>query len=75
MSFPVNANKRTASGGRERSPVEETILEDLEAWHLLNFSSLSSCCFTQLGLRSQQSALVQSVQDLRLAAVALSAKP
>lgn len=65
MLFPVNANKKAASGGRERLPVDETILEDLEGWHLLNFSSISSCCFTQLGLGSQQSALVQSVQDLR----------
>lgn len=49
MSFPVSANKGTATEGRERSPVEEAILEDLEAWPLLNFSSLSSSCFTPAG--------------------------
>lgn len=49
MPFLVNASKRTASEGRERSPVEEAIFEDLAAGHLLNFSSLSSYCFTPAG--------------------------
>lgn len=49
MPFPESANKRTAAEGWERSPVEEAIFEDLEARHLLNFSSLSRYCFTPAG--------------------------
>lgn len=49
MPFPGSPHERTASGDRERSPVEEAIFEDLEARHLLNFTSLSSYCFTPAG--------------------------
>ena len=52
MPFLVSANDRAAWEGRERSPVEEAIFEDLEASRLLNFSSLSSYCFTPAGARA-----------------------
>lgn len=44
--FPVASSKLPDPRGQERSRAMEATAEELAAWHLQNFTSLSGYCFT-----------------------------
>lgn len=75
MPFPRGSNERRALRGRERSPVQETISEDPEARHLLNFTSLSSYCFTAAGAQVTATRWHPALSRFEISWVPLRAQP
>lgn len=75
MPFPRSSNEKMALRGQERLPVEETISEDPEAWHLLNFTSLSSYCFTPAGAQVTATRWCPELSQFKISWVALCTQP